>query len=39
VTIKDGNKKKDYSGCHECDDFPCRFIEDFPVPVGKKVVL
>jgi len=38
-SIKDCNKKKDYSGCHECDDFPCQFIEDFPVPVGKKVIL
>jgi predicted RNA-binding Zn-ribbon protein involved in translation (DUF1610 family) len=38
-SIKDCNKKKGYSGCHECDDFPCQFIEDFPVPVGKKVIL
>lgn len=28
-----------YEGCHECDDFPCTFIDDFPVPVGKKVIL
>ena len=38
-SIKDCNKKKGYSGYHECDDFPCQFIEDFPVPVGKKVIL
>jgi hypothetical protein len=31
-SIKDCNKKKGYPGCHECDDFPCQFIEDFPVP-------
>ena len=37
--IKDCNKKKGYAGCHECDEFPCRFIEDFPIPVGKKVVM
>jgi len=24
--IKDCNHKKGYSGCHECDDFPCEFI-------------
>ena len=29
-SIKDCNKKKGYSGCHECDDFPCQFIADFP---------
>ncbi|MFU8769684.1 MAG: DUF3795 domain-containing protein [Desulfotignum sp.] len=26
------------SGCHHCDDFPCRFIEEFPMAVGKKVM-
>ncbi len=26
-------------GCHQCDDFPCKLIDDFPVPVGKKVIL
>lgn len=38
-SIKDCTRKKGYSGCHECDDFPCQFIENFPIPVGKKVVL
>jgi hypothetical protein len=37
--IKDCNKAKGYAGCHECDDFPCRFIDEFQIPVGKKVVL
>jgi hypothetical protein len=37
--IKDCNRKKGFSGCHECDDFPCEFIDSFPIPVGKKVVL
>jgi hypothetical protein len=31
--------EKDYSGCHECDDFPCQFIENFSMAVGKKVIL
>ncbi len=26
-------------GCHQCNDFPCKLIDDFPVPVGKKVIL
>ncbi|MGD8521170.1 MAG: DUF3795 domain-containing protein [Desulfobacterales bacterium] len=37
--VKDCNQKKGYTGCHECDDFPCRLIEDFPIPVSKKVIL
>lgn len=30
---------KAYAGCHECGDFPCRFIEDFPMTIGKKVII
>lgn len=30
---------KGYVGCHQCDEFPCRYIEDFPMTVGKKVIL
>jgi predicted RNA-binding Zn-ribbon protein involved in translation (DUF1610 family) len=37
--IKDCARKKDISGCHECNAFPCAFIENFPMPVGKKVIL
>ena len=37
--IKTCTKEKGYSGCHECDDFPCDHIENFPMPVGKKVIL
>jgi hypothetical protein len=38
-SIKDCTREKGYLGCHECDDFPCQFIDDFPMPVGKKVIL
>ena len=38
-SIRDCTKTKGYSGCHECDDFPCQYIEEFPMPVGKKVIL
>ena len=31
--------EKGIEGCHQCGDFPCHFIEDFPLPVGKKVML
>jgi hypothetical protein len=37
--IKDCVQAKGYAGCHECADFPCRLIEEFPMTVGKKVML
>jgi hypothetical protein len=37
--IKSCAIKKGIEGCHECDDFPCWFIEEFPLPVGKKVIM
>jgi Protein of unknown function (DUF3795) len=37
--IRDCTKKKGYTGCHQCDEFPCGHIENFPMTVGKKVIL
>jgi hypothetical protein len=37
--IRDCVMGKNYEGCHQCDDFPCKFIDEFPVPVGKAVIL
>jgi hypothetical protein len=37
--IKTCVSQKNYEGCHECDDFPCGLIENFPMPVGKKVIM
>lgn len=37
--IKTCAKEKGYTGCHECSDFPCEHINNFPVEVGKKVIL
>lgn len=31
--------EKGYSGCHQCNGFPCRHIDVFPMSVGKKVIL
>ncbi|HDP80829.1 MAG TPA: DUF3795 domain-containing protein, partial [Spirochaetes bacterium] len=31
--------ERGYAGCHECDEFPCRHIEEFPIEVGKRVIL
>ena len=32
-------KEKEIEGCYQCDDFPCAHINNFPMPVGKKVML
>lgn len=37
--IKSCVVEKNYEGCHQCDDFPCGHIEEFPIPVAKKVIL
>lgn len=37
--IRDCCERKGLEGCHQCGDWPCSFIEDFPLPVGKKVML
>jgi len=37
--IKKCCKDNNYTGCHECNDFPCKLIDNFPMPVGKKVIL
>jgi len=38
-SIKKCCKEKGIEGCFQCDDFPCKFIDNFPIPVGKKVIL
>ena len=38
-SIRECVSDKGIDGCHQCDDFPCDFINNFPVPVGKKVIL
>ncbi len=37
--IRECTTSRGYIGCHECDDFPCLYIENFPIPVGKKVIM
>lgn len=37
--IRDCVKAKGFEGCHQCDDFPCEYVEKFPMTVGKKVIL
>jgi Protein of unknown function (DUF3795) len=37
--IKNCTKEKGFEGCYQCDEFPCKIINEFPFPVGKKVML
>jgi len=37
--IKECANKKGYSGCHQCDEFPCTHIDTFSMTIGKKVIL
>ncbi|NOX33142.1 MAG: DUF3795 domain-containing protein [Deltaproteobacteria bacterium] len=37
--IRECTLKKGYTGCHQCNEFPCKYIENFPMAVGKKVIL
>lgn len=37
--IRDCVKDKGIEGCHECDEFPCRYIDQFAMSVGKKVIM
>lgn len=37
--VKSCTKSKGIEGCHQCADFPCKFIDEFPIEVGKKVIL
>jgi hypothetical protein len=37
--IRDCVNQKGFEGCHQCDEFPCKFIDKFPISVGKKVIL
>lgn len=31
--------RKGYVGCHQCGEFPCIYIDEFPMAVGKKVIM
>jgi hypothetical protein len=37
--IRNCTNDKGYEGCHECNEFPCKHIDDFSMAVGKKVIL
>jgi len=37
--IKKCVQEKNINGCYECEEFPCRYIENFPLEEGKKVIM
>jgi hypothetical protein len=37
--IKTCVKDRKIEGCFQCGDFPCSFIDNFPVEEGKRVIL
>ncbi len=37
--IRECAQGKGFSGCHQCEEFPCQYIDYFPMTVGKKVIL
>ena len=36
--VKKCTKQKGIEGCHQCDEWPCKFINNFPMAVAKKVI-
>ena len=36
--IRDCVKSKGYYSCHQCDEWPCDFIEMFPLKTGLRVM-
>lgn len=37
--IRDCSSGRGYQGCYQCEDWPCERVDNFPLPVGKKVML
>ena len=37
--IRDCVQKNGFVSCHECKDVPCKWLESFPIPVGRKVIM
>ena len=37
--IKSCVREKEIEGCFQCEEWPCKIIKRFPIPVGKKVIM
>jgi len=38
-SIKKCCTAKEIEGCYQCEEFPCKYIENFPIEVGKRVIM
>ncbi len=36
--LRDCIRDRGYYSCHQCDEFPCTLVEEFPIPVGRRVM-
>jgi hypothetical protein len=36
--LRDCVRTKGYYSCHQCDEWPCSLVEEFPLPVGRRVM-
>lgn len=36
--IRDCVRKKGFYSCHQCNEWPCKYVQNFGFPVGKKVM-
>lgn len=36
--IKKCTRENGIEGCHECDERPCKFIENFPLEIARKIM-
>jgi len=37
--IKKCCKSKEIEGCYQCDDFPCKYITNYPVKLAREIIL
>jgi len=37
--IKSCVKEKEIEGCYQCEEWPCRIIKRFSIPIGKRVIM
>jgi hypothetical protein len=37
--IRDCVRSKGFYSCHQCQEFPCAYVDNFPLPVGRRVML
>jgi hypothetical protein len=36
--LRDCVRAKGFYSCHQCDEFPCAYVDNFPLPVGRRTM-